>query len=250
MGLVRSRCRANNFVDIARSVPRFPAYHRKQCQSAGSKHSIYGNQPAAWPALRSHREAVEQPSLFRKIHRHGQAITLGIAHLLTSGHLIAQRFAISEVAGSGGMGTVYKAADLHTGKNAALKLLHSGNASIAEAERFLREAKLLSELRHPGIVSYVAHGLSDDGRPFLAMEWLEGEDLGKRLRRELLTVAESLTLIRLVLDALSAAHERGIVHRDLKPSNRTPKRDGHQTIRSGSTSRWDKEFVADRYLFC
>lgn len=148
----------------------------------------------------------------------GQAKTLAIAHLLTSGHIVAQRFAISEVAGSGGMGTVYKAIDLHTGVAAALKLLHTGNAGIAEAERFLREAKLLSELRHPGIVSYIAHGLTDDGRPFLAMEWLEGEDLGQRLRRELLTVSESLAVIRQVAEALAVAHERGIVHRDLKPS--------------------------------
>lgn len=151
---------------------------------------------------------------------------MGMAQLLSSGHLIAKRFAICEVAGSGGMGTVYRARDLQTGAATALKLLHSTGGNSAEAERFVREAKLLSELLHPGIVSYVAHGLTEEGRPFLAMEWLEGEDLAQHLRHGLLTATDSVSLIRQVAEALAVAHQRGIVHRDLKPSNLTADRNG------------------------
>jgi len=85
--------------------------------------------------------------------------------------------------------------------------------------RFAREALVLAELRHPAIVGYVAHGLTDDGQPFLAMEWLEGEDLSKRLGRQPLSYSEVLQLLRRSAEALAEAHERAIIHRDIKPSN-------------------------------
>ena len=117
------------------------------------------------------------------------------------------------------MGTVYRARDRYSGEPVALKLLHSGGGTSDEAERFLREAQLLAELRHPGIVSHVAHGQTPEGQRFLAMEWLEGQDLGQRLQRGPLTLRDSLGLLEQVADALSSAHRRGIIHRDLKPSN-------------------------------
>ena len=85
--------------------------------------------------------------------------------------------------------------------------------------RFLRESRLLAELSHPGIVSYVAHGTTPERTPYLVMEWLEGETLAQRLAREPLAPADSLELARAVLRALAAAHARGVVHRDVKPSN-------------------------------
>jgi serine/threonine protein kinase len=100
----------------------------------------------------------------------------------------------------------------------ALKLMRH-EASSVELDRFMREARTLSELRHPGIVSYVAHGISSEGVPYLAMEWLEGEDLGQRLRRQPLTLDEVMILLRNVATALAAAHEATIFHRDIKPSN-------------------------------
>jgi serine/threonine protein kinase len=87
------------------------------------------------------------------------------------------------------------------------------------ADRFAREALVLSELRPPAIVRYLAHGATDAGTRYLVMEWLDGEDLAARLARTGLTVAETLTLIRRVADALGSAHARGVVPRDLKPSN-------------------------------
>ena len=85
--------------------------------------------------------------------------------------------------------------------------------------RFDHERRALTRLSHPSIVRYVAHGLSASGQPYLAMEWLEGEDLASRLSRGSLTIDESIELAIRVAEALSAAHARDIIHRDLKPSN-------------------------------
>lgn len=134
------------------------------------------------------------------------------------GSLFANRFEIQRTAGSGGMGTVYRATDRYSGDTVALKLLHTDEGH-GEMERFAREAQLLSELRHSGIVAHVAHGQTPDGQRFLAMDWLEGQDLGQRLSRGPLPVHDCLRLIEQVAEALSLAHQRGIIHRDLKPAN-------------------------------
>ena len=133
------------------------------------------------------------------------------------GDIVAARFAVERLAGSGGMGEVYRALDRSTGEPVALKVL-GGKASAADATRFATEASVLAELQHPAIVRYVAHGDSG-GLRYLAMEWLEGEDLGARLQRGPLDVAQTVALGARVADALGAAHARGILHRDLKPTN-------------------------------
>ncbi|APR87952.1 Adenylate cyclase [Minicystis rosea] len=134
------------------------------------------------------------------------------------GDLVDQRFVIERLAGAGGMGAVHRAHDLETGAPVALKVLLG--TSLPEDElRFEREAMVLSQLDHPGIVRYVARGLTAMGRPYLAMEWIEGEDLAARLQRGPLSVAETIELGLLVAKALGAAHARGVVHRDLKPAN-------------------------------
>ena len=136
------------------------------------------------------------------------------------GDVIGDRFTIERLAGSGGMGAVYLSTDRVTGGPAAVKVLWGHVLDQPEqAERFEREAEVLQELRHPGVVGYIAHGASPGGEPWLAIEWIEGESLAQRLRRKGLTVSESVSLARQVAEALSAAHRRGIVHRDLKPSN-------------------------------
>ncbi|WP_437596010.1 protein kinase [Sorangium sp. So ce590] len=133
------------------------------------------------------------------------------------GRLLDDRFELAEVAGSGGMGTVYRAIDRASGEVVAVKLLRRVDAR-AEA-RFLREAEALSRLTHPHIVRYATHGVAPTGEPYLAMEWLSGESLADRLSQQELRVGESVALARRVADALGAAHARGIVHRDIKPSN-------------------------------
>lgn len=131
--------------------------------------------------------------------------------------VVAGRFEIERLAGAGGMGAVYRARDRATGASVALKLLHlTGRLEVA---RFEREAELLAELAHPGLVRYVAHGRAASGQPFLAMEWLDGEDLGQRLGRGPLAVDEAVALGWRAAEALAVVHARGVVHRDLKPTN-------------------------------
>jgi hypothetical protein len=137
---------------------------------------------------------------------------------MRSGSLFGNRFEIVGKAGSGGMGAVYRARDRYTGDHVALKLLHSEPGTAAD-ERFAREARLLAELSDPGIVGHVAHGQTPDGELFLAMEWLDGHDLGRQLLRGPLSLRDAIVLVRRVAEALAVAHQRGIIHRDIKPSN-------------------------------
>jgi tetratricopeptide (TPR) repeat protein len=136
---------------------------------------------------------------------------------LAAGEVLAERFSIEQLARRGGMAAVYRALDLQTGLPVAIKITGSGLAGTRA--RFSRESQILSELSHPGIVQHVGHGSTRDGTMFLAMEWLDGEDLSERLRRGPLGLAASLTLLGAVCEALGQAHSRGIVHRDLKPEN-------------------------------
>ncbi len=132
--------------------------------------------------------------------------------------IVNGRFEIKRRAGSGGMGTVFRAMDRQTGMPVAFKVINAGH-SPELAERFQREAALLAELHHPGIVRFVASGATPDGQAYLVMDWLEGEGLADRLARGTLSVAETIELGRRVTSALSVAHARGIIHRDLKPGN-------------------------------
>lgn len=134
------------------------------------------------------------------------------------GMRVAGRFEIEDFTIAGGMATIHRARDLETNEVVAVKILSGRN--VRDMERFSAEAVLLAELTHPGIVRYVAHGVLPDGDLYLAMQWLEGEDLSARLLRpQLLSVSECVRLALGVAAALGAAHARGIVHRDVKPSN-------------------------------
>lgn len=121
--------------------------------------------------------------------------------------------------GSGGMGVVYEAIELATARKVALKLVRPERHGLAAAERLLREVRALSLVDHPGIVQYVGHGVTDEGIPYLTMEWLEGLDLEARLLEGPLRVEDVLTLALRVVGALAAAHGHGIIHRDIKPAN-------------------------------
>ena len=145
--------------------------------------------------------------------------------------VIAERFWIEREVGRGAGGVVYRARDRATGTIVALKVMIAPGADLAERARLAREGQLLAELDHSGIVRVAAYGVleapCDDGcgrtleagTPFVAMEWLEGEDLAARQLRAPLTLFEALEVGRQVADALAAAHEAGIVHRDVKPTN-------------------------------
>ncbi len=139
----------------------------------------------------------------------------------TSTRRLGGRFAIEREVGRGGVGIVYRAFDLETERVVALKVVaaEAGVAPLEEA-RLEREGRLLANLDHPGIVKTVAFGvLEDSGLPYVAMEWLDGEDLAARQRRAPLNLAESLELTDSVGQALVAAHDAGVIHRDIKPGN-------------------------------
>ena len=129
------------------------------------------------------------------------------------GDIVAGRFTLLGLIGTGGMGVVYRAADALRAQTVALKMLRP-EAAPGITTRFLHEAQLLSELRHPGIVQYVDHGQTTESGPYLAMALLAGEDLAARLSRAGLTARETFALIHRVAEALSVAHRRGIVHRE------------------------------------
>ncbi|MCG8422016.1 MAG: protein kinase [Proteobacteria bacterium] len=133
------------------------------------------------------------------------------------GTVIAGRYVIDRLAGFGGMASVYKARDEEESRWVALKVLRPQVAHLEQ--RFVRESKMLRELRHPAIVRYYDSGVTLAHQRFLVMEWLDGIDLAARLQNEPLSVAEALAVMGRIGAALAFAHEHHIVHRDIKPSN-------------------------------
>jgi eukaryotic-like serine/threonine-protein kinase len=160
-----------------------------------------------------------------------------------------RRFVCIARVASGSISSVYRARDTREDRLVALKVLEPGmdgpsppqprplpsprgvgsldpepitladHAHSNRGRRFLCEAQILAKLSHPAIVPYVAHGFTDEGLPYLAMSWIEGETLATRLARADIGVPDSMRLGRRLAHALGSAHELGIVHRDLKPSN-------------------------------
>jgi tetratricopeptide (TPR) repeat protein len=133
--------------------------------------------------------------------------------------LLAGRFVIEREVGRGGVGIVYRATDEVSKAPVALKVIAIPGVDAGEEARFGREGRVLAGLSHKGIVRVVAFGQLDEGHPYVAMEWLDGEDIAQRQKRSPLTLGQAVEVAAEVADALAYAHGVGIVHRDIKPSN-------------------------------
>jgi serine/threonine-protein kinase len=151
---------------------------------------------------------------------------------LAENMVVADRFRLVRMIGRGGMGSVWEAADLRLSTTCAVKFIEGELARLSEAHsRFQREAQAAAQLRSPNVVQIFDHGVWE-GHPYIAMELLDGEDLGKRLAGSggQLEPADVNFVVQHVCRALTRAHQAGFVHRDLKPDNIFVVRDDDRDI--------------------
>jgi predicted Ser/Thr protein kinase len=147
------------------------------------------------------------------------------------GDVIAERYELLEICGTGGMSTVYKAHDQLLERNVALKVLHPHYGDDEEyVERFRREARAVAQLSHPNIVTVIDRGEAD-GHQFIVFEFIDGENLKELVGRTgQLPVRRAIELAVAVADGLAFAHEHGLVHRDVKPQNVLLNGDGEAKV--------------------
>jgi len=154
----------------------------------------------------------------RELHDSGSAMNAGagIGSVTAIGN-----YRIVGLLGEGAMGVVYLGEHTLMGRRAAIKVLLPEVSHDEEVvARFFNEAKAATVIPHDGIVKIYDLGYHNDGRAYIVMEYLDGETLGDRLRREgRIPVEQACAIVRQIADALAAAHAEGVVHRDLKPDN-------------------------------
>jgi serine/threonine-protein kinase len=135
------------------------------------------------------------------------------------GRVLAGRYRLQSVLARGAMGVLYRGTHELLGGPIAVKFLHGPWAQLPEYRaRFKREARLLAQLRHPGVVSVLDYG-EDEGTPYLVMELLVGHTLREEMREGLVPFARVVAVIVELLTILAVAHREGVVHRDIKPEN-------------------------------
>jgi serine/threonine protein kinase len=139
---------------------------------------------------------------------------------LEPGTVIRGKYRIERQLGRGGMGTVYLAEHILLGRQRALKFISSELSQDATfLRRFRREAQAATQLQHPNVVQVVDLDQSEDGSPYMAMEFVEGPDLRHALAAGALPVERALAIARGIAQGLGEAHAKGIIHRDVKPEN-------------------------------
>ncbi len=149
---------------------------------------------------------------------------------LAAGQTIKHYEVLGQI-GEGGMGEVYLARDITLGRRVALKLLPEFvSRNPDRLRRFKHEARLASTLSHPNVCVIHEIGETDEGQPFIAMEFIEGVTLRQQLDEHSLSLEQALDIAVQVAEALNAAHEAGIVHRDIKPENIMIRLDGYVKV--------------------
>ena len=150
---------------------------------------------------------------------------------LQPGDLIADRYELEELVGSGGMSDVFRARDNQLGRRVAIKILHERYAGDPEyLERFRTEARSVARLSHPNIVTVIDRG-EDGGRQYIVFEHVDGENLKELVQRTgRLPVRRAVELTLAVAEGLAFAHQQGLVHRDVKPQNVLLNREGEVKV--------------------
>ena len=145
--------------------------------------------------------------------------------------MVAGRYELEELVGTGGMSSVYRAHDRLLERKVALKILHPRLVDDAEyVERFRREAQAVAQLAHPNIVTVIDRG-EDDGRQFIVFEYVGGDNLKQVVEREgALPISQVIAYAIEIAEGLAFAHGRGIVHRDVKPQNVLLNGDGRAKV--------------------
>jgi len=139
-------------------------------------------------------------------------------------------YRIMEPIGAGGMGAVFKAWDKKLHRVVAIKLLPTEYLSQQDRRRrFFQEARAASALNHPHILTVYDVG-EDNGKPYIAMEYVEGDTLRQKIEARALKIKDVLDIAIQISDGLAKAHDLGIIHRDLKPENLMISRDGYAKI--------------------
>ncbi|MBN2135917.1 MAG: protein kinase [Acidobacteria bacterium] len=150
---------------------------------------------------------------------HGASNKTAGNETINPGKILNNRYKIISLLGKGGMGRVYKAYDMQLDDTVALKMLESKNADETMINRFMQEIKIARKITHENICR-IYDLVEADGKKFISMQYIEGEDLKTILKREGALNPEKATgILRDILHALEVIHKNGIVHRDLKPSN-------------------------------
>jgi serine/threonine protein kinase len=184
---------------------------RQEVESLLSEH-IQKGEPASAPGLEAATEILRADA--------SAIIGRSIAH-----------YKILSLLGRGGMGEVYLAHDTKLGRKVAVKLLPmSLNNDEERLRRFEREARSASALNHPNACVIHEVGETEEGRHFIAMEYIEGITLRRRLKEGPVKLAEAINVALEVASALAAAHQAGVVHRDIKPENIMLRRDGYVKV--------------------